>query len=72
MLQAAKDLAAELNFITSSYGASGNEVFTETIDKTQLEVGLYYYINIYINKYISIYMYISIYQYIYIYIYKFY
>mgnify|MGYP001794395687 FL=1 len=40
MFQAAKDLAAELNFNTSTYGASGNEVFTETIDKMQLEMGL--------------------------------
>ena len=40
MLQVAKDLAAaELNFNTSSYGSSGNEVFTETIDKMQLEMG---------------------------------
>ena len=40
MLKAAKDVAFELNFNTSTYGASGNEVFTETIDKMQLEVGL--------------------------------
>ena len=50
MFQAAKDLAAELNFNTSSYGASGNEVFTKTIDKMQLEVGLERYIDLWFKS----------------------